>query len=87
MKDYESVSAPLAAITGAISVADLTNIINIIVLVISATNILLCLFFKIYDRIKDGKLTKEELNDTIKDVKDALEDVEQLTKGNERKED
>lgn len=88
MKDYEYVSAPLAAITGAISVADLTNIINIIVLVISAINIVLCVFFKIYDRIKDGKLTKEEFNDTIKDVKDAVEDIQQLTnKRNKRKED
>lgn len=86
MKDYEYVSAPLAAITGAISVADLTNIINIIVLVISAINIILCVFFKIYDRIKDGKFTKEEFHDTIKDVKDAIEDIESLTDKKDKEE-
>ena len=78
MKDYESVSAPLAAITGAISIADLTNIINMIVLIISALNIVLCVAFKIWDRIKDGKLTKEEIKDTINDVEDAKRDIEHL---------
>lgn len=79
MKGYENPSAAIAAITGAVSLSDLTNVINIIVLVISALNILLCLIFKIWDRLKDGKLTQEEFNDTIKDVEDAKSELEHLT--------
>lgn len=86
MKDYEYVSAPLAAITGAISVADLTNIINIIVLVISAINIVLCVIFKIYDRLKDGKFTQEEKEATIKDIKETTNALQNLTKNKKEKE-
>lgn len=87
MKNYEAPSAALAAITGSISLADLTNVINIIILVISGANILLCLGFKIYDRVKDGKLTKEEITDTIKDVKDASKDIENLLNKKEGEKD
>lgn len=86
MKNYEAPSGCLAAITGSIAIADLNNIINLIILVISLANIIFVIFCKIYDRIKDGKLTKEEINDTIKDIKDASEEVESLiNKGKDKK--
>ena len=57
------------------SITDISNVLNIILLIISIANILLVVIFKIYDRLKDGKLTKEEINDTIKDVEDAKREI------------
>lgn len=73
---YDSISASIAAATGTYAtVTDINNVINMILLIVSVANILLVIIFKIYDRIKDGKLTKEEINDTIKDVEDAKRDI------------
>lgn len=88
MKNYDNASAAIAAATGTYAtITDINNILNIILLVISIANILLVVIFKIYDRLKDGKLTKEEREDTIKDIEDAKRDLGILInkKGNEKK--
>ena len=86
MKEYELPSGMLATITGGIAITDLNNIINCIILIISLANIIFVIFCKIYDRIKDGKLTKEELSDTIKDIKEGAEEAQALiNKGKENK--
>ena len=38
---------------------------------------ILCINFglRIYDRIKDGKLTKEEIQDTVEDAEHLIEEI------------
>jgi len=85
MNKYDNVSASIAAATGTYaSITDINNIINMVLLIISIANILLVLIFKIYDRIKDGKLTKEERDATIKDVEDAKRDIGLLIDNNKK---
>ena len=76
MKNYDNASGMIATATATYaSITDISNVLNIILLIISIANILLVVIFKIYDRLKDGNLTKEEREDTIKDVEDAKREI------------
>ena len=87
MREYDNISGGIAAATATYaSISDINNIINMILLIISIINILLVVIFKIWDRVKDGKFTKEELNDTIKDVEDAKREIGILADKNEKEE-
>ena len=85
---YENASGMISSATAtyAATIGDINNIINMIILIVSLVNIVLVVCFKVYDRLKDGKLTKEEMNDTIKDVKDAVRESSELINKNRKEE-
>lgn len=87
MKDYMNISSGVSILTGGVSLVDITNVLNIVILVISIANILFVLACRIYDRLKDGKLTKDEIKDTIKDVGDAKSEIEHLVNKNKDEEE
>ena len=64
-----------------LSAQDIESYINIVFIIISVT--ILCINFglRIYDRLKDGKLTKEEIQDTVEDAEHLIEDIKNKTKG------
>lgn len=60
------------------SVHDIESICSILFIVMSAIILLINFGLRIYDRIKDGKLTPEEIKDTIEDGKQLVDDLSQL---------
>ena len=60
---------------------DLENILSIIILILSIINILIVLASKIYNKIKDGKLTSEELNEITEDIKQSIDEINNIKKG------
>ena len=74
-------SSVLSSCSIFLSVQDIESYINIAFIVVSV--MILCINFglRIYDRMKDGKLTKEEIDDTIEDAEHLIEDIKNKTKG------
>ena len=74
-------SSVLSSCSIFLSVQDIESYINIAFIVVSV--LILCINFglRIYDRMKDGKLTKEEIDDTIEDAEHLIEDIKNKTKG------
>lgn len=74
-------SSVLSSCSLFLSVQDIESYINIAFIVVSV--MILCINFglRIYDRMKDGKLTKEEIDDTIEDAEHLIEDIKNKTKG------
>ena len=70
-----SVPASLSIVLG---VHDIESYCSIAFIVISSVVLLINFGLRIYDRVKDGKLTPEEIKDTIDDVKQLGEDLSQL---------
>lgn len=60
---------------------DLENILSIIILILSIINILIVLASKIYNKIKDGKLTSEEIQEITKDIKQGIDEINNIKKG------
>lgn len=60
---------------------DLENILSIIILILSIINILIVLVSKIYNKIKDGKLTSEELQEISEDIKQGIDEINNIKKG------
>ena len=60
---------------------DLENILSIIILILSIINILIVLASKIYNKIKDGKLTSEELHEITADIKQGIDEINNIKKG------
>lgn len=60
---------------------DLENILSIIILILSIINILIVLASKIYNKIKDGKLTSEEIHEITEDIKDSIDEINNIKKG------
>ena len=60
---------------------DLENILSIIILILSIINILIVLASKIYNKIKDGKLTSEEINEISEDIKGSIDEINNIKKG------
>ena len=58
-----------------LSMQDIESFLNIAFIIISV--MILCINFglRIYDRIKDGKLTKEEIQDTVEDAEHLIEEI------------
>lgn len=64
-----------------LSAQDIESYLNIILITISV--LILCINFglRIYDRIKDGKLTKQEIKETIDDLQDAKNKIDGMKGG------
>lgn len=80
MNKYENVSNGLSVLTGSIALANIQDILSIIILVLSVANILFNMFIRIYKHIKAKRL------DLISsDLQDASTDLEKLKEkeGNE----
>ena len=60
---------------------DLENILSIIILILSIINILIVLASKIYNKIKDGKLTSEEIHEITEDIKQSIDEINDVKKG------
>lgn len=60
---------------------DLENILSIIILILSIINILIVLASKIYNKIKDGKLTSEEIHEITEDIKQSIDEINNVKKG------
>lgn len=79
--NYDKFSVCLSSLFASISLYDIENVLNIVILVLSIVNILIVLFTKIYNKLKDGKLTKEEINEIKSDIQTAINEVEEVKKG------
>lgn len=66
-----------------LSVQDLENYLNLIIACISAIVLLINFGLRIYDRIKDGKYTEEEIKDTIEDLENIKDKIEEI-KGDDK---
>ena len=60
---------------------DLENILSIIILILSIINILIVLASKIYNKIKDGKLTSEEIHEITEDIKQGIDEINNIKRG------
>lgn len=58
-----------------LSAQDIESYLNIVLITISV--LILCINFglRVYDRIKDGKLTKEEIKETVDDLENLSEEI------------
>lgn len=74
-------SSVLSSCSIFLSVQDIESFLNIAFIVVSV--MILCINFglRIYDRMKDGKLTKEEIQDTVEDAEHLIKDIKNKTKG------
>lgn len=79
--NYDKISVCFSSLFASFSLMDLENILSIIILILSIINILIVLASKIYNKLKDGKLTKEEINEIKNDIQTAFNEVEELKKG------
>lgn len=79
--NYDKFSVCMSSLFASLSFYDIENVLNIVILVLSIINILIVLFSKIYNKLKDGKLTKEEINEIKNDIQTAINDVEDVKKG------
>ena len=74
--DY--VSPILLTVNTIYSVATLDNIFSIILLVFQFIYLMIILGLKLYNALKDKKLSKDELEDikdTTEDIKDLIDDI------------
>lgn len=68
-------SSILSSFSIFLSTQDIESFLNIAFIIISV--LILCINFglRIYDRLKDGKLTKEEIKDTVEDAEHLIEEI------------
>ena len=79
--NYDKISVCLSSVFASLSLMDLENILSIIILILSIINILIVLASKIYNKIKDGKLTSEELQEITNDIKQGIDEINNIKKG------
>ena len=58
-----------------LSTQDIESFLNIAFITISAVILIINFGLRIYDRMKDGKLTKEEIKDTVDDAEHLIEEI------------
>lgn len=68
MNAREKIQVSFSMVAGSVSLIDFKTILDIILIVLSILNVLLILFFKLKDYLKDGKLDKAEKEDLKQDV-------------------
>ena len=68
-------SSVLSSCSIFLSAQDIESYINIAFIIISVTILIINFGLRIYDRMKDGKLTKEEIHDTIEDAEHLVEEI------------
>ena len=78
---YDKISVCLSSVFASFSLMDLENILSIIILILSIINILIVLASKIYNKIKDGKLTSEEIHEITEDIKQGIDEINNIKKG------
>ena len=64
-----------------LSIQDLESYLNIVLIVASIIILSVNFFLRFYDRLKDGKLTKQEIKDTIEDVKELKDKFDDMKRG------
>ena len=74
-KHEQIASSILGALGLTVSVQDLNQIINLILLILSVINILIVLGNKVYNHIKNKKYDK-----VPQDINEAIDDIEKLKK-------
>ena len=74
MINKDNVSTGLSILTGSFALANIYEILSIIILIISIVNILFNMSFKIYDKIKNKKY--EEISADINEATDNLKKLE-----------
>lgn len=80
-KVHDILTCVFSAFGVTVSMNDINNTLNIILLVFSIINIILLLGFKIYNIVKDGKITKEEQKELIEATEEAKKELEGLKGG------
>lgn len=60
------------------SIQNIESICSIVFVVLSAVILLINFGLRIYDRVKDGKLTPEEIKDSAEDAKKLVDDLKNL---------
>lgn len=79
--NYDKISVFASSLFASFSLMDLENILSIIILILSIINILIVLASKIYNKIKDGKLTSEEIKEISEDIKQGIDEINNIKKG------
>lgn len=79
--NFDKISVCFSSLFAGFSLMDLENILSIIILILSIINILIVLASKIYNKIKDGKLTSEEINEITEDIKESIDEINNIKKG------
>ena len=79
--NYDKISVCVSSLFASFSLIDLENILSIIILILSIINILIVLASKIYNKIKDGKLTREEMQEISEDIKQGIDEINNIKKG------
>ena len=79
--NYDKISVYVSSLFASFSLIDLENILSIIILILSIINILIVLASKIYNKIKDGKLTSEEIHEITEDIKGSIDEINNIKKG------
>lgn len=79
MKWYEKMSTGTGVLGAVMSSTNFDLLLNRILLIFSILNILIVLAFKIYDKIKDRKVTSSELEELKNELEEAKEEIEALT--------
>ena len=79
--NYDKISVCLSSVFASFSLMDLENILSIIILILSIINIIIVLASKIYNKIKDGKLTSEEIHEITEDIKQSIDEINDVKKG------
>lgn len=79
MKDKMLFLSDTTAAAGVgVGLANVYTILGIILIVLNIGILLINLFLRIKDRLKDGKLTNEEKAETAKEVLELTEEVKKL---------
>ena len=60
------------------SIQNIESICSIVFVVLSAVILLINFGLRIYDRVKDGKLTPEEIKESAEDAKKLVDDLKNL---------
>lgn len=81
MKDslfYSSSTAAASAIV--FSIQDIYSVVGIVCTCISVFVLLVNLLFKVYDRIKDRKISKQDISETLDDFEEFAENLKKFDK-------
>lgn len=81
MKDSLTYSSATAAVSAIVfSIQDIYSIVGIVCTCISVFVLLVNLLFKVYDRIKDKHVSKQDISDTLDDLDEFVENFKKLDK-------
>ena len=64
-----------------LSIQDTESYINIALMIISILILIINFSLRFYDRLKDGKLTKAEIKETITDVQQIKDEIDKMKRG------